>query len=100
MGAAVLDHQVVKSIGASGQISLGKEHAGRKVLVENPEPGVWVIRTATIIPDNERWLHEPAVKKSFGKALAWASKNPAKESNLPDLKVKKAQSARRKEHTA
>lgn len=63
MGAAVLGYQVVKSIGTSGQISLGKEHAGRKVLVENPEPGVWVIRTATIIPDNERWLHEPAVKK-------------------------------------
>ena len=54
MGGAVLDNQVVKSIGKSGQISLGKEHAGKKVLVENPEPGVWVIRTATIIPDNER----------------------------------------------
>ena len=40
MGAAALDYQVVKSIGTSGQISLGKEHAGRKVLVENPEPGV------------------------------------------------------------
>ena len=100
MGAAVLDNQVVKSIGISGQISLGKEHAGRKVLVENPEPGVWVIRTATIITDNERWLHEPTVKKNIRQALAWASKNPAKESNLADLKVKKAHSAKRKEHSA
>jgi len=48
---ALLDHQVIKSIGASGQISLGKEHAGRQVLVEMPELGVWVIRTATVIPE-------------------------------------------------
>jgi putative transposon-encoded protein len=40
MGVTVFDNQVVKSIGASGQISLGKEHAGRKVLIETPEPGV------------------------------------------------------------
>jgi hypothetical protein len=59
-----------------------------------------VIQTATIIPDNERWLHEPVVKKSIGKALVWASKNQAKESNLADLKVKKAQSAKRKAHAA
>ena len=97
MGAA--DYQMVKSIGASGQISLGKEHAGRKVLVEMPEPGVRVIRTATIIPDNERWLHEPSVKKGLGKALAWAVKNPAKASNPDDLKIKKAYVARRKKHT-
>jgi hypothetical protein len=89
MGAAALDYQVVKSIGSSGQISLGKEHAGRKVLVETPAPGVWVIRTVTIIPDNERWLHEPAVKKIIGKALTWATKNPVKESNPAELKVKK-----------
>ena len=89
-----------KVLPLSHKLRLGKEHAGRKVLVENPEPGVWVIRTVTIIPDNEGWLHEPAVKKSIGKALAWASKNPAKESNLAALKVKKAQSAKRKEPSA
>ncbi len=34
------------------------------MLVEEPEPGVWTVRTATVIPDNERWLHAPAVKES------------------------------------
>jgi hypothetical protein len=100
MGAAVFDNQVVKSIGASGQISLGKEHAGRKVLIETPEPGVWVIRTATIIPDNERWLHEPIAKQNIGKALAWAANNTPQETNLAELKVTKANGAKRKEHTA
>ena len=57
--------------------------------VKNEHKSVWAIRTATIIPDNERWLHEPAVKKSIGKSLAWAAKNPPKESNLSELNVAK-----------
>ncbi len=44
----------VKVVGANGQISLGKQFAGRQVLVEEKEAGVWLIRTATVIPDNER----------------------------------------------
>jgi len=44
----------VKVVGQNGQISLGKEFAGRQVLVEEREPGVWLIRTAKVIPENER----------------------------------------------
>ena len=39
----------VKVIGVNGQISLGKQYAGRQVLVEEQEAGVWLIRTATVI---------------------------------------------------
>jgi len=67
----------VKVIGANGQISLGKQFAGRQVLVEEQEPGVWLVRTATVIPDNERWLHEPQAAAELNKALAWARDNPA-----------------------
>ena len=56
---AITSSPSVKIIGANGQISLGKQFAGRQVLVEEKEAGVWLIRTATVIPDNERWLHEP-----------------------------------------
>jgi hypothetical protein len=49
----------VKTVGTNGQISLGKQYAGRQVLVEEREPGVWLVRTATVVSDNERWLHEP-----------------------------------------
>jgi hypothetical protein len=93
---AVIDHQVIKSIGSSGQISLGKEYAGRQVLVENPEPGVWLIRTATVIPDNEKWMHTPALKKDLTAALVWAQKTPAKASDLSKLKMAKAHGSKRK----
>lgn len=47
----------IKLVGINGQISIGKQHAGRQVLIEEREPGVWMVRTAQVIPDNERWLH-------------------------------------------
>ena len=48
-------------MGSSGQISQSKEHVSRPVLVETPAPGVWVIRTAAVIPDNEKWMHRLAL---------------------------------------
>jgi hypothetical protein len=75
----------VKTIGASGQISLGKQWAGRTVVVDELEPGVWSIKTAQVIPDNERWLHTPEMKRSLDRALEWASTHPAQESNLEEV---------------
>lgn len=72
----------VKVIGANGQISLGKQFAGRQVLIEEREPGVWMIRTAVVIPENEMWLHEPKAKLDLQNALSWAQKNPPQESDL------------------
>jgi len=75
----------VKVIGANGQISLGKQFAGRQVLVEEREPGVWLIRTATVIPDNERWIHEPAAMADLQRGLAWALANPPDDSNVDEI---------------
>ena len=75
----------VKVIGANGQISLGKEFAGRQVLVEEREPGVWFVRTAIVIPENERWLHEPQAAAELQTALAWAAKNKPQSSDVDAL---------------
>ena len=76
----------VKVIGASGQISLGKEFAGRQVLVEEAAPGIWTIRTATVIPDNERWLHTPGTTSALSHALEWAAEHPARRTNMTTIK--------------
>lgn len=75
----------VKLVGANGQISLGKQFAGRQVLVEEREPGVWLVRTATVIPDNERWLHEPQAATGLQSALAWAGAHPASEAHTDEV---------------
>jgi putative transposon-encoded protein len=75
----------VKTIGASGQIALGKEYAGRHVLVEEVEKGVWVVKLGDFIPDSERWLHRPRVKADLDEAIAWAEKHPPRRTSLKTL---------------
>jgi hypothetical protein len=77
---ATVSSTTVKVVGANGQISLGKQFAGRQVLIEEKEAGVWLIRTATVIPDNERWLHEPQAAAELARAAAWALHHPADDS--------------------
>jgi hypothetical protein len=79
---AVVSHPSVKVIGANGQVSLGKRFAGRQVLVEEQEPGVWLVRTATVMPDNERWLHQPDAAADLKSALTWAQENPPDDAGL------------------
>ena len=69
----------------TAKISLGEEFAGRQVLVEQCEPGVWVVRTATVTPDNERWLDNPETRESLEKALKWAAEHPARSDNPEQL---------------
>lgn len=83
--AAIATQPSVKVIGANGQISLGKQFAGRQVLVEEQEPGVWLVRTASVIPDNERWLHQPKAAANLQNALAWAQDNPPVDDNLETI---------------
>jgi hypothetical protein len=80
--------QTVKMIGANGQISLGKQYAGRQVLVEEREPGVWLIRTATVVPDNERWIHEPKAAADLKRALEWAMANPPSDAGFDEFMEK------------
>ena len=77
--------QSVKIIGANGQISLGKQFAGRQVLVEEQAPGVWLVRTASVIPDNERWINEPQAASQLNTALDWALANPPVDTNVDQL---------------
>jgi hypothetical protein len=72
MAAVALSSMSIKVVGTNGQISIGKQFAGRQVLIEEQEPGVWLIRTASVIPDNERWLHTSQASADLQNALTWA----------------------------
>lgn len=74
----------VKVVGTNGQISLGKQYAGRQVLVEEHEPGVWLVRTATVVPDNERWLHAPQAAADLQAAMAWSVAHVASDADTED----------------
>lgn len=75
----------IKTIGRSGQIALGKEYAGRSVLIDELEPGVWIIKLGQFIPDSERWLDDTQVQQEVEEAIAWAESNPPRPTDLEVL---------------
>jgi hypothetical protein len=78
----------IKTIGSSGQISLGKQYAGRTVTVEHVTEGVWTIKTAQVIPDDELWLQSPGMRASLDRALDWSASHPRAETNLRAMAAK------------
>jgi hypothetical protein len=80
--------ETIKSVGRSGQISLGKKYAGQTVLIDQVEAGIWVIKLGRFIPENERWLHQTDIREDLEEAIQWAQKNPPKETNLKTLEAR------------
>ena len=72
----------IKTIGSSGQLSLGKQYAGRTVTVDLVADGVWTIKTAQVIPDDELWRHAPEARASLDRALVWSESHPRSETDL------------------
>jgi hypothetical protein len=68
--------------GSRGQIALGKRYAGHEAMVEELEPGVWIVR---FVPDNEGWLREPKAAAALEEASHWAELHPPQEANLAEL---------------
>ncbi len=78
----------VKTVGNSGQISLGKEYAGRHVLIDQVEKGVWLIKAGTFVPESEAWIQNPQVSAELDRAVAWAGENPPRETPLDEFEAK------------
>lgn len=75
----------IRKVSKRGEITLGKAYAGRPVVIDEVEPGVWTLR---LVPDNELWLLEPGVMAKLDRGLAWAAVNPPRETNLRELAKK------------
>ena len=67
--------QHIKTIGVNGQLSLGKEFAGKMVLVDQIEKSTWIIKSGEFVPDSEKWLFKNDQLVKLDEALEWAEKN-------------------------
>lgn len=75
----------VKVIGSSGQISLGKRFAGKRLKVEYREDGSILLTPVVVIPESQLWtLQEPDASK-IRRGLEWARRNPPRETDLEGL---------------
>ena len=78
----------IRKVDGSGRIALGKQFAGRCAIIDEREPGVWIVKLGDFIPDNERWLLDPEVRAELDRAIAWAEANPPRETDLDELEKK------------
>ena len=79
---------IIKTVGSSGQISLGKKFAGQTVILDELEAGVWIVKLGRFIPDNEKWLHGLEVQAELNEAITWAEENPPKDTDLDELETR------------
>lgn len=80
--------QAIKTVGKSGQISLGKALAGMGFIMEELPGGDIMLKRAVVVPMNERWLHEPAMKERLAQADEWMRQNPPRKTDLDELETK------------
>jgi len=62
---------MLKMVGNSGQISLGKKYAGKYFEVREQEDGVIVMTPMRVIPESEAWLHTLEMREKLARADAW-----------------------------
>ena len=78
----------IKVVGKSGQISLGKAMAGMNFILETLTDGDILLKHVVVVPVNERWLHEPALRQQLARADEWMRNNPAKETKPAELEAR------------
>ena len=75
----------VKQVGMNGQISLGKEYAGKQVQILKSEEGIITIKTGAFIPDSERWLYKGNNLERLREGIEWAENTSRRSDNFEEI---------------
>lgn len=81
----VVNGAEIKVVGKSGQISLGKNYAGKTLRVERQEDGSIVLTAVAMIPETQLWTLEEPDRSRITRGLAWAAANVPKETEIDAL---------------
>lgn len=73
---------MLKMVGASGQLSLGKKYAGQYFEVTEREDGAIVMVPMRVVPESEAWLHTPEMRERLLEAARWMKEHPPAETDI------------------
>jgi len=79
---------MLKMVGNSGQLSLGKQYAGRYFEVKQREDGSIVLTPMRVIPECDAWLYTAEMRGRLRAADNWMDRNPPAETDLDALEDK------------
>ena len=77
--------QTIKTVGKSGQISLGRAMAGLNFIMQELPGGDLMLKRADVVPEAERWLHTPTMKQKLARADTWMRDNGARETDIDQM---------------
>jgi hypothetical protein len=78
-------HPEIKRVGQSGQISIGRELAGKLLRLEQLEDGRLLLTPVVDVPESQLWTLREPHKSRIERGLAWAAATPAKETDLAEV---------------
>lgn len=75
----------IKRVGQSGQVSIGRELAGKLLRLEQLEDGRLLLTPIVDVPESQLWTLREPHKSRIERGLAWASATPARETDIADI---------------
>jgi hypothetical protein len=79
----------IKTVGRSGQVSLGKAYAGKTLRLQRQDDGSILLTPVAVIPESQLWTLQEPHRSAIERGLAWAAANPPAETDLDELLEKR-----------
>jgi hypothetical protein len=79
----------IKVAGKSGQISLGKRHAGKTLRLERFGDGRIVLTAVRMVPESQLWTLEEPHRSRIERGLAWAAETKPRDTDIDALLKKR-----------
>jgi hypothetical protein len=73
---------IVKQVASNGQISLGKEFAGKQIQISKLNNNTLIIKMGAFIPDDEKWINTEENTLKLNEAIKWAETTNRKDNYL------------------
>lgn len=75
----------IKVVGKSGQISLGKDLAGKAFRVEHRRDGAILLTAVAVVPESQLWTLQEPDRSRITRGLAWAAATTPKQTDVDGL---------------
>jgi hypothetical protein len=86
----------LKTVGKSGQISLGKGFAGKTLRLQRQADGSILLTPVAVIPESQLWTLQEPHRSAIERGMAWAAGNPPAETDLDELLARQGRRAEAK----
>ena len=80
----------IKVVGKSGQISLGKQYAGKTLRLERRTDGTMLLTAVKMVPENQLWTLEEPHRSRIQRGLTWAAKTAPQETDVDALATQRS----------